>query len=154
MRLTLKTNLAARVLMHCAVNSGRLVRSSEIAVACNASGNHLSQVIHRLQQLGYVNTQRGRGGGLSLALDAGEISIGQLFREFEGGAPFGACFAAQDNDCPLTPACRLRGHVSRAVEAFYGALDEVTLRALIEDNAGLERILRPPVAVPCGAPQG
>lgn len=150
MRLTLRTNLASRVLMHCGVNAGRTVRSSEIAKACNASGNHLSQVINQLQQEGYVETQRGRGGGLRLARSPEEISMGKLFRTFEGGAPFAECFAAHDNNCPLTPACRLRGHIGRAVEAFYIALDDVTLADLIEDNCGLERILGMGAAVRCG----
>lgn len=152
MRLTLRTNLASRVLMYCGVHAGRKVRSSEIAAACNASGNHLSQVINRLQQLGYVNTQRGRGGGLSLARAPETVSIGTLFREFEGGAPFAECFAAQDNNCPLTPSCRLRGHIGRAVEAFYGALDEVTLHDLIVDNGGLDRILNLGFVQGCDGP--
>ena len=36
MRLTTRTNLAARILMFCAVNQGKLVRSLDIAQRCNA----------------------------------------------------------------------------------------------------------------------
>jgi Rrf2 family transcriptional regulator, nitric oxide-sensitive transcriptional repressor len=141
MRLTIRTNLAARVLMFCAVNHGRTVRSADIAQACNASGNHLAQVIHQLQLNGFVATQRGRTGGLSLALPPAEISIGAVFRLFESGVPFAECFAPDGNTCPLTDACRLRNFIARAVEAFYHELDLVTLDDLVRGNCGLTGLL-------------
>lgn len=142
MRLTTRTNLATRVLMFCAVNEGKLVRSSDIATACNASGNHLGHVIHQLQQNGFVETLRGRSGGLQLGLKPRDISIGKVFRVFESGVPFAECFAGEQNTCPLTAQCRLRGFIFRAVEAFYHELDLVTLEDLVRGNCGLEAILR------------
>lgn len=141
MRLTTRTNLAARVLMFCAANEGKLVRSSDIATACNASGNHLGHVIHQLQQHGFVETLRGRSGGLQLGLKPRDISIGKVFRIFESNVPFAECFAGEQNTCPLTAACRLRGFITRAVEAFYHELDMVTLDDLVRGNCGLEAIL-------------
>lgn len=142
MRLTTRTNLASRVLMFCAVHEGRFVKSSDIAKACNASGHHLSHVIHHLQQHGFVETLRGRAGGLRLGLRPREISIGKVFRIFESGVPFAECFAGDDNTCPLSASCRLRGFIKRAVEAFYHELDMVTLDDLVRGNCGLEAILK------------
>lgn len=90
MRLTLKTNLAARVLMFCAVNDGRTVRTAEIADRCNASLNHLLQVVGLLQSHGFVETQRGRTGGLRLARGMDLISMGEVFRRMEGEMPLDA----------------------------------------------------------------
>lgn len=141
MRLTLRTNLAARVLMYCGVNTDQTVRSSEIAEATNASGNHLSQVIHKLQQFGYVETRRGRGGGLSLARAPEAISIGALFRDFEADVPFTECFDPANNNCPLVDSCRLHSYIQKALDAFYTELDSVTLRDLVEGNCGLSELL-------------
>jgi Rrf2 family nitric oxide-sensitive transcriptional repressor len=151
MRLTTRTNLAVRVLMHCAVNAGRTVRASDIALACNASGNHLAQVIHRLQHTGFVATQRGRTGGMQLNRAPSAISIGTVFRLFESGVPFTECFDEAANTCPLTANCRLRSYISRAVEAFYHELDLVTLDDLVRGNCGLAELLalRPPADVAC-----
>lgn len=142
MRLTTRTNLATRVLMFCAVNDGQVVRSSDIAKACNASGNHLGHVIHQLQQHGFVETLRGRAGGLQLGLRPRDISIGKVFRIFESSVPFAECFAGEQNTCPLTAECRLRGFILRAVEAFYHELDMITLDDLVAGNCGLESILK------------
>ena len=115
MRLTTRTNLAARVLMFCAVNQGRIVRSAEIAECCNASLNHLLQVVSLLQENGFVETLRGRSGGLRLARPMEQISIGAVFRVFESGVPFAECFDAPSNTCPLTETCRLRNFIARAL---------------------------------------
>ena len=141
MRLTLRTNLAMRALMFCAVNEGRLVRKHEIAAACNASENHLGVVVNMLAQADYIETTRGRHGGLRLVRPPASISVGEVFRLFEANAPFTECFAAADNKCPLVAHCRLRATLAGAVEAFYATLDSVTLEDLVCDNAGLTTLL-------------
>jgi len=132
-----------RVLMFCGANTGRLVTKSEIAKCCNASENHLAQVINQLAQLGFLHTQRGRNGGLSLGRPADQIRIGDVFRVLEAPVPLAECFADVDNTCPLTEACRLRTALTDAVEAFYRSLDPITLDALICRNDALMQILNP-----------
>ncbi|MDA7423278.1 RrF2 family transcriptional regulator [Thalassococcus lentus] len=143
MRVTKRTNIAMRVLMYCAANPGRLVTKHEIAERCNASENHLAQVINQLAQLGYLHTQRGRNGGLELGRPSTEIVIGDIFRALEAPVPLAECFADVDNTCPLTEACRLRTALTDAANAFYKTLDPITLDALVCDNAALMDILHP-----------
>jgi Rrf2 family nitric oxide-sensitive transcriptional repressor len=145
MRLTMRTNLAMRTLMFCAVNEGRIVRKAEVAAACNASENHLAQVIHKLAQAGFVATVRGRSGGLQLSKQAAAISVGDVVRSFEAGVPFTECMdgapgaAAQ---CPLAAVCRLKCAFAEALAAFYVSLDRLTLADMVRDNCGLDRLLR------------
>ena len=151
MRLTTRTNLAARVLMACAVNDGMIVRTSEIAKKCNASTHHLLQVVNLLHGNGFVETIRGRSGGLRLARPMEQISIGAVFRIFEAGVPFAECFDDQANSCPLSSTCRLRTYISRSLEAFYHELDMVTLTDLVKGNCGLTALLdmSPGLATSC-----
>lgn len=141
MRLTTRTNLAVRVLMSCAANDGRTLRTQDVADRCNASVNHLFQVVNLLQEHGFIQTLRGRSGGIRLAGDMERISIGRVFRLFESGLPFTECFDAESNSCPLVADCRLRGFIARAVEAFYHELDMVTLADLMRGNCGLQAFL-------------
>ena len=144
MRLTTKTNLAARVLMACALNRDKTLRTAEIAEVSNASLNHLLQVVNGLQAHGFIETQRGRHGGLRLSRQPDQISMGAVFRVFEAGHPFAECFAPESNTCPLAKECRLRTYIARAVEAFYHELDMVTLDDLTRGNCGLEALLNVP----------
>ncbi|WP_022702657.1 RrF2 family transcriptional regulator [Pseudorhodobacter ferrugineus] len=141
MRLTTRTNLATRVLVFCAVNQGVTVRTADIAKRCNASVNHLLQVVNLLQNNGFIDTLRGRAGGLRLTRPMEDISVGAVFRVFEGGMPFAECFDEGTNTCPLTATCRLKGYLTRAVEAFYHELDQVTLADLVQGNCGLSALL-------------
>lgn len=146
MRITKRTNLAMRVLMFCAVNPDRIINKAQIAQCCNASENHLGHVVNQLGQFGYLDTLRGRRGGVKLARKPSEISIGDVFRKFEGEVPVAECFAGRDNTCPLAPACRLREHIGCAVDAFYAQLDGVMLDMLVDDNERLTGILEQPQA--------
>nr|WP_300583078.1 Rrf2 family transcriptional regulator [Marivita sp.] len=139
MRLTTRTNLAARTLMFCAVNDERIVRTSDIAERCNASINHVARVVQQLQAEGYLETLRGRTGGIRLAKPANRISIGAVFRIFETDIPFAECFDEVRNTCPLAATCRLRGYVVRALED------------LVRGNCGLLDLLamRPDISASC-----
>lgn len=140
MRVTIRTSLALRILMYCAVNPGRLVRKHDIAQACNASENHLAQVVHALGQRGFLATQRGRAGGMTLAQAPAEITVGAVFRALEADVPLTECQSG-GGSCPLVGACRLRCVLADALAAFYARLDRVTVADLVADNAPLEQLL-------------
>lgn len=141
MRLTVRTNLAMRTLMFCAVNPDRIVRKHEVAQACAASENHLAQVINLLARHGFLKTRRGRSGGLALGRAPESIAVGEVFRTFEGVLPFTDCSDNQAN-CPLASACRLKCVLSEAVETFYRQLDRVSLADLVGGNTALSTLLK------------
>lgn len=66
MHLSLQTDYGLRVLMLLA-STDRQMSVDEIARSYGISRNHLAKVAQRLQSSGYVETSRGRGGGLRLA---------------------------------------------------------------------------------------
>ncbi|SMX44836.1 RrF2 family transcriptional regulator [Actibacterium lipolyticum] len=141
MRLTTRTNIAMRALMYCAVNTGTVVRKSDIASACNASENHMAQVINSLSRFGLVKTTRGRNGGVELERAASDISVGTVFRKLEANTPFAECFSRDSNTCPLANSCRLTGVLSGALAEFYKALDDVSIADLVDENRELESTL-------------
>lgn len=144
MRLTTRTNLAMRTLMFCAINKDRIVRKHEIAVCCNASENHLAQVVNTLGQLGFVETHRGRAGGLKLARPMEEIYVGAVLRAFEADVPFAECFDENANTCPLRDACLFRDALIAGLEAFYTSMDRLTLADMVRDNCALRALLSLP----------
>ena len=141
MRLTTRTNLAARILMACALNPDRLLRTAEIADLCNCSINHAAHVVQLLQTQGFLITSRGRAGGIRLGRPVDQVSIGAVFRLFEAEIPFAECFNSENNNCPLTGTCRLRNYITQALDAFYHELDMITLDDLVRGNCGLQELL-------------
>lgn len=142
MHMTMRTSLAMKALMFCAMHPDQIVRRREIAEAVGASDNHLAQVVYLLGQHGYLTTIRGRSGGLKLARSADQITVGAVFRSFEKVLPFSDCMGTVTGTCPLQGACRLTCVLSEAVEIFYDRLDKTTLAALTVGNHALELRLK------------
>lgn len=130
MRLTVYSDYALRLLMYLAVRPEGLATIPEVAKAYNISANHLMKVVHQLGQAGYLQTVRGRSGGMRLGRPAEEIGLGELIRHTEPDLHIVPCFEPENLDCPLRRACRLRGALDRARLAFLAVLDEYTLADL------------------------
>ena len=118
MRLSVQTDYSLRVLMHLAVTSPKLVTIRDIADRFQVSRNHLMKIVNALARAGFVETTRGRTGGIRLARDPAEIRIGDVARRFESNSNLVECFNAETNTCLITSACRLKGALSAASKAF------------------------------------
>jgi Rrf2 family nitric oxide-sensitive transcriptional repressor len=137
MRLTLMADYALRVLMYTAQRPERLCTIAEIAQAHAVSETHLMKVTHRLALQGWIETVRGKGGGMRLAHAPREINLGEVVRGIEPDFDLVECFAA-DGRCTLTGHCRLAGLLDGALGAFMAHLDGFTLADLlpVDDAAG------------------
>lgn len=141
MRLTVYTDYSLRVLVFLAVNDGQLATIAEIAGAYAISKNHLMKVAHQLGLAGYVETVRGKGGGLRLARPPQDIVLGEVVRRTEPDMALVPCFAPDDASCAIFSGCLLRGALSEARDAFLTALDQYTLADLARPRAALQNFL-------------
>lgn len=140
MKLTSFTDYTLRVLMYLALEPDKLSTIQGIAQAYDISENHLMKVVHHLAKTGVVESLRGKGGGIRLALPAEKIRIGQIVKEAEGSQPIVECFSDHDTCC-ITPNCKLAGVLARAFTALYDSLDQYTLADMVERRQPLVRIL-------------
>ncbi|SNS84279.1 transcriptional regulator, BadM/Rrf2 family [Noviherbaspirillum humi] len=131
MRLTTYTDYALRTLMYLAMNRDRLVTIQDIADSHAIAKNHLTKVVHHLGMLGFVETVRGRNGGLRLGREPKDINIGDVVRQTETDFNMAACFDPDDQNCLYSNACALKGVLGRATNAFLGVLDAVTLDMML-----------------------
>ena len=126
MRLTSFTDFALRALMRLAGEPTRSFATNEIAAEFGISRNHLAKVVRDLAGFGFIATQRGAGGGFTLARPAETITLGEVVRALEDPQSLVACFR-DDGACVLTPRCRLKSKLAAAREAFMRELDGTTL---------------------------
>ena len=130
MQLTKHTDYALRVLIWLGYREHATI--AEIAGAHRISQNHLMKVVHQLAKLGYVETVRGKGGGLKLARPAHEISIGEVVRATEETLYVVECLADDyAGDCRLNAACTLKSALRDAQNAFFETLDQCSLQDLL-----------------------
>ena len=130
MRVTTFTDYAFRVLMYLALQGERRATVDEIAHAYGISVNHLTKVVHQLGRSGWVQTVRGKGGGMRLAHPPDKINLGAVVRSMESDFQLTECFGT-GNQCSLTGSCRLTGIVQEALQGFLKAFDSHTLADIV-----------------------
>ena len=135
----LHTDYALRVLIHVAIADGKLITISDIAESFDISKQHLMKVANDLSQKGYLDTVRGRGGGIRLRRLPRDINIGQVVRETEDRLDVVGCLGRRD--CAIERVCVLRGVLHDAIQAFLAVLDGYTLADLIKPQRALSLLL-------------
>jgi Rrf2 family transcriptional regulator, nitric oxide-sensitive transcriptional repressor len=130
MRLTNFSDYTLRILMYAAARSDRLITIEETAKVYGISRAHLMKVANLLTRTGYLRAVRGHAGGLALAKPPSKIRLGELLRATEPDFALVECFTAE-NQCLITPRCRLRGVLREALAAFLKTLDRYTLDDLL-----------------------
>ena len=130
MYLTQHTDYGLRVLVYTAINDDSLVNISTIAKTYNISKSHLMKVVTSLVKGGFLVSVRGKGGGLRLADVPEKINIGAVVRHLE---PMQVVECMGDNnECLITPSCRLTGIITGAIKAFFKHLDQYSLQDLLD----------------------
>ncbi|MDN7241928.1 Rrf2 family transcriptional regulator [Planococcus sp. N028] len=143
MRLTMYTDFSLRVLIYLGSKEPeKLSTIQEISDAYNISKNHLTKVAFELGKAGFIQTVRGRGGGIRLADVPQNINIGTVVRQMEDDFHLVECFDLEHNRCPIAPVCGLRGVLGKALHAYLTVLDEYTLEDLLVNREGLRAILQ------------
>lgn len=144
MRLTDYTDYSLRVLLFLAVRDEGLTTIQDISEAYGISKNHLMKVVQRLGELGWIDTVRGRNGGLRLNERSLALTIGEVVRGTESDFAIVGCFprdGAEPRNCVIEPQCRLKHVFASARGAFLAELDKYTLGELATPKAPLADLL-------------
>lgn len=136
MRLTRYTDFSLRVLIHLALHEDRLCSIGEISRTYEISHNHLMKVANALSRDGFIETVRGRSGGMRLARSADQISVGEVVRRTEEGFELAEC-----SGCLLSPACGLSGVLVEGMNAMLAVFDSYTIADLLGDKAAIRRLM-------------
>lgn len=142
MKLTNYTDYSLRVLIFLAAKrKEELSTIKEIAETYNISKNHLMKIIHHLGQLGYIETIRGRNGGLRLGMDPKDINIGEVVSKTEEDFYIVECFKEGASYCSISPVCKLKHALFEALQAFIKVLEGYTLEDLLLNENEREALI-------------
>ncbi len=141
MRLTQYSNFTLRTLQLIALRAPEIVTVDDVARAHGISKAHLVKVAGELARRGYIETIRGRRGGMRLARPAEEVTVGEIIRWTEAPLELVECFNPETNTCPLLGLCHLSRGLHRAMRAFLSVLDDLTIADIaLNKGALLERL--------------
>jgi Rrf2 family nitric oxide-sensitive transcriptional repressor len=140
-RLTVYTDYSLRLLMYLALKVDGLATISDIAESYGISKNHLMKVAYQLGAAGYIETVRGKRGGLRLARPAASIGLGEIVRHTEPDLALMPCFKPLDGACAIRRCCVLKKALEKARAAFLDVLDDYSLSDLVKPATALRTLL-------------
>ena len=128
MRFTTYTDYSLRVLMYLARHTQDTATISELSDFFKISRNHLVKIVHHLGQIGYLETTRGRAGGIKLAKSAKEIRLGDVVLQTEPSSNLLECITPHSSNCVIDKQCRLKGILATAQRDFIQGLNQYSLQ--------------------------
>lgn len=146
MHITLRTDYGLRVMLYLASKGDEASTIAEISAAYGISRSHLMKVVQELAARGYVQSTRGKRGGLRIGRDPGIVRMGDIVRDLEGDFGLVECMRS-GNQCVITPACPLQRALHDALEAFFATLNRHTLADMTDNSLALARLLDIPRAL-------
>jgi len=120
--------------MHLSIIDNERSTIQDISRYYNVSKNHLMKVVHQLASLGYITSTQGRGGGISLAISADKISVGEIVRKMEPTLEPVDC---NKSVCTIRSVCLLKGILNEASTAFLKTLDGYSISDLVSNKPQL-----------------
>lgn len=142
MQLTSYTDYAFRTLIALACVAPEKLTVGEISQSYGISLNHLLKVVQKLAELGYVETTRGKSGGVRLLADPSKLKLGTVVRDMEPELGIVECLRGNDGSCAIAPACRLKAILHGATNRFLAELDEHTLADITRAKPRLSGLLQ------------
>ncbi|RTE64621.1 Rrf2 family transcriptional regulator [Amphritea opalescens] len=135
MRLTAFTDFGLRTLMYLAsLEEDQLSSVAEVSGVYGVSRSHMVKVIGQLAKSGYVQTIRGKNGGIRLARQPDLINIGDVIEQLENHLDGVDCVTTS---CQLAPCCELKSALMKGMQAFIEAMRQYTLADLIVNKRQL-----------------
>ena len=132
MHITRGTDVALRVLMLLARSSRPKVPINSLATQLNLPERHVGKIVQVLARHGWVETLRGRTGGVIITSAGLATSADAVLTAIEGEGPLLDCF---DPPCPLLEGCELREALDSAQRAFRAQLSGATIGQLAHHTA-------------------
>ncbi len=147
MQLTLHTDYSLRVLIYLAQKGDTLSTISEVASFYAISRNHLVKVVHHLAGANFIQTLRGKNGGMRLARAPEDISVGDVVRQMEPNFDIVECLSAgksaDNHTCAIASICALKNVLQKASREFLALLDRYSLADAVASGRQAEIVFQP-----------
>ncbi len=141
MKLTTKGRYAVTAMLDLAVHEqSDTVALADIAARQGISLSYLEQLFAKLRRKGLVASVRGPGGGYSLALPAGDISVAQIVVAINENIDATRC--GGEENCQGEKRCLTHQLWTELSRRIYEFLDGITLADLVSQPGVQEVVLR------------
>ncbi len=142
MMVSTKGRYALRVMIDLAEhNTGEPLLLMDIAKRQGISEKYLEGIMAVLSKHGFVNAQRGRGGGYKLARSPEDYTVWSILTLIEGPLVPVSCLENEVNSCERAAECRTLPMWSQLSTLIRKYLEGVTLADLLVTDAADQYVI-------------
>lgn len=147
-RVNRQTDYAVRVVLALAkLPPGTRMTTAEIGQQMLIPPSLLQRIVAELANGGFIKTQPGRDGGISLAHLPNEITLLQIVERFEGPLVISDCIL-KEGDCPFENKCPVSCQWKRLNDILRAEMARVTFEQLVDEGIQIEAKLNPSGSIP------
>jgi Rrf2 family protein len=129
MIISKKTDYALRVILELAVSKKKL-RIKDISKKQKIPFKFLQQLVLQLHSLGYIETYRGKNGGIVLVKETKDINLKDFILSFEGTlAPIGC---VETKSCSEIQSCVLYPIWLEVEDKIKSMLEKITIKDVVD----------------------
>ena len=148
LKINRQTDYAVRVILSLSKKEmGKRFSTSEIGQEMLIPPALLQRIVAELSSGGFIVTQAGRDGGISLARNPNEITLLQVVEQFEGELYLSDC-VLKPGECPFEIRCPVHCQWVRLKNLLRDEMSRITFEQLVEEGKQLEAGLRAPYPLP------
>ncbi len=138
LKINRQTDYAVRVILTLSKREpGTRVSTSEIQREMLIPPVLIQRIVAELAGGGFINTQAGRDGGVTLAYPPSQITLLQIVEQFEGPIYLSDCVIKPD-ECPFNTRCPVTRRWSRLKNIIRAELERTTFEELVNDAIAIE----------------
>ena len=132
MTLSKFSDYAFRILILLGNNPDITFTVDSISEALGLSNHHIKKIVYKLATKGYVDSSKGRNGGLRLGMNPADINLGELLKITEDNLNIVECFSKDGNTCSISSSCKLKGLIGVALNSFMNVFHQYTLADVLD----------------------
>jgi len=147
-RVNRQTDYAVRVVLALSKKpQGTRISTSEIGREMLIPPALLQRIVAELANGGFIKTQPGRDGGITLASLPHQITLLEIVERFEGPLVISDC-VLKEGDCPFENKCPVSCQWKRLNDLLRDEMKRVTFQQLVEDGIQIESTLNHSGSIP------
>ena len=132
MTLSKFSDYAFRILILLGNNPDTTFTVDSISETLGLSNHHIKKIVYKLATEGYIDSSKGRNGGLRLGMKPCDINLGELLKITEDNLNIVECFSKDANICNISSSCKLKGIIGVALNSFMNVFHQYTLADVLD----------------------
>jgi len=135
--ITRNTDYAVRALCCIAEQKQEVISADQLVKSLKMPRPFLRKILQTLNKEGLLNSSKGKGGGFTLTISPGKITLTDVMKIFQGPLKLNEC-KFRKSDCPYVSDCFLKKKIDEIEKEVIAKLKAITITSIIKKEVNID----------------